>query len=360
MFPCFYTSLVSSIDRTFRLELADTNYLIPDIDSASAAFLDLVESALAYAAKDLSSLDLEDATIPICHNAAIPNLLTPALQRLFGIEGHAQMSHVYDSLVQAFISPLPPQIPGRTRIAIEKVLREGAASICLASHGIHNRPTGKVEPKFTKNQGKVPEFLSGLPVRRKALESSLITRGKERARFSSPPLASSLPASQDIDFVPSSASRALPTPEPTPSVRSHTSVCSSSASEDPSSLRLRSLTTTDIQVTLPIKMRDLLAHWTPGADPSQYTWDPTQQRVDIDGKAREPQTQQAPNAKKHDKPNHGGAWSQPLPQDNPNLGSSQKSRENEGIMSQPQPGLFGTRQVKSSKGKKNMRPAGFK
>lgn len=347
--------------------MVDVNYHVPDIDSASTAFSHLVESTFAYAAKNLPLPAFEGEAAHISHKGSIPNLLTPALQRVFGVEGYVQISNVYDGLVQASISPLSPQVPGRTRIAIEKILRNLAVPLCLAGYGIHVRPNEIDEPKIAQVKDQVSEFLFSLPVRRKASQPTVGPKGTEKARLLSSPPPTSFHVSEDSGFVPSSASQALPTPEPTPSIRSHGSVCPPSESEDPSSLRLGYLATTDVQRTLPAKMQILLARWTLGADPADYDWDAVTQRVDVaGGEDNNVQMQEDQNVNKRHKRasvNLRGSLSQPLSRD---IGEdsypegSQMYPEHQGIMSQPQPGPSGARQTKSSTGKKKRKPAGFK
>lgn len=304
----------------------------------------------------------------------VSTILTPTLQAGLGIQDAAELSLIYKSLVQTWIVPLSRRIPSRVRIVLEKLLRDMAGQMCLASYAmrVDTGPRGKEE------KGQSESFEAGarfvLPVRRRTLASSL---GKEKERSdagSSPPPASSQ-MSEDAGFLPPFAPGALPTPEPTPSLRSRTSVSSLTGSEDPASQRLRAYTSLTPQPALPANMSSLLGHWQVGVDPAKYDWEAAQQATisddESEDEAQRGQSRRAEKRRKRQRENTIGPSSQPTPkrlgdsqaqqgQDPPDVQGSSQQSERVVSMSQVEPGRFGGRLAKNKKSKVKARPAGFK
>ena len=305
----------------------------------------------------------------------VSNILSPTLQAALGIRDTAELSSIYESLIQTWIVPLSRQIPGRVRIALEKLLRDMTGQICLASYSM------RIDLTTSKEEKDQPAGLEAgapfvLPVRRRASASSLGKgKGKERADavISPPPVSSQM--SEDADFMPSSAFAALPTPEPTPSLRSRSSVSSLAGSEDPASQRLRAYADLAPHPALPANLSNLLGHWQIGVDPAKYDWEAAQQAtITADGSEDESQTRlrrRAEKRRKRQRDNTVGPSSQPEPkrlggsqpqqgQDTQGTQGSSQQTERAITMSQVEPGKFGGRHAKNKKPKVIARPAGFK
>ena len=342
-----------------------------DLDKATGDFVDFLDDI-----KRLTSEHTDGNNTDEGRQSMVSSILTPTLNASLGFRDTTELSSVYEDLIQTWIVPMSHQIPGRVRLTLEKSLRDLAGQICLASYAmrVNLGREGEEEKDQSENWEAGARF--ELPLRRRTSATNLSKgKGKERSDvLSSPPPASSQ-VSEDAGFMPSSAFAALPTPEPTPSIRSRSSVSSLASSEDPASKRLRAYASLTPQPVLPRKMSNLLAHWQVGVDPAKYDWEAAQQaNITQDGNEDEPrerQRQQAERQHKRQRENTVGPSSQPTPK---RLGTSQPqqgldTRHMQGssqqtgtavTMSQVEPGNFGGRHAKIKKPKDKGRPAGFK
>lgn len=300
----------------------------------------------------------------------VSNILTQTLQAGLGIRDTAELSSIYQSLIQAWIVPLSRQIPDRVRIALEKSLRDMAGQIWLASYAM------RID---SGTSGEEPESLEAgtrfvLPVRRRTSATSL-GKGKERLDVVSPPPPASSQMSEDIGSMPLSAFAALPTPEPTPSLRSGSSVSSHAGPEDPASQRLRMYASLTPQPALPAKISNLLGQWQVGVDPAKYDWETAQQATVTEDESEDDsqrrQRKRAERRRKRQRENTIGPSSQPMPkrlggsqpqygQDTQDMQGSSQRTERVVSMSQAEPGKLGGRHAKNKKLKAEARPAGFK
>ena len=339
----------------------NTTISVVDIDKANADFTEFLE--------DASRIEDEEPKEDIDQSKRVvfSNVSTPSMRNVLGLGDRIQLSTVYDSFIRAWIVPLSRSIPGRARVALEKLLRDLAAQICLASYEMRVVRETDLDEEAPPGDstGAGVEFI--LPVRRRVSATSL-RKGKELAARSSSPLASAQ-ISQDVGFLPTSPLRALPTPEPTPSLRSKSSASSLAAAEDPASLRLRAYASLAPQPALPIKMSNLLNHWEVGADPANYDWEAAQQAFndedESENEARVKQRQRSERRRKRQRQETIGASSQPPPKrsgrSQPQVaqetqGSSQLA-DSMAIASQIEPGRV-HRQAKRKK-KKKKRTGGF-
>ncbi|CAF9910222.1 MAG: hypothetical protein ALECFALPRED_006424 [Alectoria fallacina] len=350
------------------LRIVDASISVLDIDKAFGDFVDFLDDIKGLSAEHENGLDADEG-----RQLVVSNLLTPNLQAGLGIRDTAKLSSIYETLIQTWIVPLSRRIPGRVRIALEKLLRDIAGQICLASC------TMRIVTGTRGEEKNPPESLEAgvrfaLPVRRR-ISATDLGKGKERLdAVSSPPPASSQ-MSEDVGFMPSSSFAALPTPEPTPSLRSRSSVSSLAGSEDPASQRLRAYASLTPQPALPVKMLNLLGHWQVGVDPNKYDWEAAQQATITEGESEDEsqarQRQRSEKRRKRRRENTVGPSSQPMPK---RLGGSQpqqgqNTRDTQGssqqtervvTMSQVEPGKFGGRHAKNKNLKVKARPAGFK
>ncbi|KAK3170886.1 hypothetical protein OEA41_002970 [Lepraria neglecta] len=361
-------ALYATIKETLALQdtpletlhrVLNTTISVVDIDKATANFTEFLE--------DASRIEDEEPKEDIGESKRVvfSNISTPSMRNVLGLEDRIQLSAVYDSFIKAWIAPLSRSIPGRARIALEKLLRDLTAKICLASYEMRVVRETDLDEEAPPGDGTGAGAEFVLPVRRRVSATSL-RKGKELVARSSSPLASSQ-ISQDVGFLPSSPLRALPTPEPTPSLRSKSSASSLAAAEDPASLRLKAYASLAPQPALPIKMSNLLNHWEVGADPANYDWEAAQQAFndedESENEARAKQRQRSERRRKRQRQETIGASSQPPPK---RLGGSQPqvAQETQGssqpadsmaIASQIEPGRFRVR----AKPKKKKRTGGF-
>lgn len=334
-----------------------------DLDKASLDFSDFL-----YDAKRLrDKMELDEHK-----QIAITKISTPSMHKALSVEDDSQISDIYDSLVKTWITPLSLNIPSRVRMALEKTLRNTAAHICLSSHAVtfDSKIANEEEPN------KTPASCIGaqlsLPVRRR-VSTTRISNGKEPAARSSSPFTSSQ-ISEDVGFLPPSSLGALPTPEPTPSLHSRSSISSLKASEDPASLRLRAYAPLAPQPALPTKLSNYLGHWGTVAAPDSDDWQIAQETFASDDEdengERVKQWKRAQKQLKRRREPTVGPSSQPQPK---RIGGSQPPQiqgDTQGssqatpaiaTASQTEPGRFGGRPGKTKRKKASgVRPAGFK
>lgn len=349
--------------------MIDARVSVSDLDKASVDFVDFLDDIKRLSSEHEDSKDNDEG-----RHLMVAIILTPTLQAGLGFHDTSVLSSVYEDLIQTWIVPMSRQIPGRVRIALEKTLREMAGQLCLASYAmrIEVGSGGNEEIDQSKNWEAGARFV--LPVRRRASGTSL-GKGKERldAVRSSPPVSSQM--SEDAGVMSSSALAALPTPEPTPSLRSRSSISSLASSEDPASQRLRAYASLTPQPALPAKLSNLLAAWQVGVDPASYDWEAAHQAtITEDESEDELQKMQRERAKKRHKKQRecviesssqpmskGRGGSQPQrAQDTQDMQASSQQIERPVTMSQVEPGKFGGRHAKIKRSKDRTRPAGFK
>ncbi|KAI6794107.1 hypothetical protein KC363_g5020 [Hortaea werneckii] len=173
------------------------------------------------------------------------------------------LTDAYNQMIDDYISPLPPTISGRTRLAKESLVRNAAADVALASRFIC---TEEAEQPTQEPQGSQQQSWE-LPVR-------------FGGDFTSSQL---LPSSQAYDSssqVQHSQRSILPTPSPsaTPSVTTASSGTSIFASEVSRLARITSFSK-PAPSALPRSLRNVLAHWPPDEDPDEYDWVKTSRRI---------------------------------------------------------------------------------
>ncbi|KAF6224199.1 hypothetical protein HO133_010774 [Letharia lupina] len=351
------------------LRIVNASVSVLDLDKASGDFIDFLDDIKQLTSEYESGKNTDEE-----RQLMVSTILTLTLRAGLGIRNTAELSSIYETLIQTWIVPLSRRIPGRVRIALEKLLRDMAGNICLASYAMHigSGTRSKDDEDQTQSLEAGARFV--LPVRRRTSATSL-GKGKERSdAVPSPPSASSQ-MSEDAGFMPLSAFAALPTPEPTPSLRSRSSVSSLAGSEDPASQRLRVYASLTPQPALPEKLANLLGHWQVGGDPAKYDWEAAQQATvtedesEYDSQGR--QRRRAEKRPKRQRENTVGPTSQPTPkrlggsqpqqgQDTQDMQGSSQQTERVVTMSQVESGKFGGRPAKNRKMKVKARPAGFK
>ena len=342
--------------------ILNTTISVVDVDKSSADFIQLLE--------DISRVKDERSKGEIgeSQQALVSSVSTPWMRNALKLGDRLQISTVYDTLIEDWIVSLSRGIPGRARIVLDKLLRNLAAHISLAGYGMRVVKEIDLRREAPPVDATVAgaEFL--LPIRRMVSATSL-KKGKEPAGRSSSPLASSqIPL--DVGFRPSSPFRTLPTPQPTPSLRSKSSASSLAAAEDPASARLKAYASLAPQPALPNKMSNLLDHWEVGVDPTNYNWEAAQQAFkdedEIENEAQAKQRQRAERRRKRQRQDTFGVSSQPpskrLGGSQPQLAQetqfSSQPTESMVIASQIEPGPFGGRLAKPKK-KKKQRAHGF-
>jgi len=197
-------------------------------------------------------LDDETPSIVISDLTSCPNITLSsgedtALPNLFVI---------YDDLAHTWMTNLPPDIPGRTRVSMHKVIRQVAIELCLSSVGLSLQPKDSEQPEVDDGQDG----------------------NDEHGAVPSPPLYTP----EMTPAVVSEPSVSMSSPPRTPSVYSHaTNATGSELGENLAITRLRQHAVAIGSQPDPGKSK-LLSSWVVGGNPAEYPWDATQ-KADDDG-----------------------------------------------------------------------------
>ncbi|KAF1846740.1 uncharacterized protein K460DRAFT_285530 [Cucurbitaria berberidis CBS 394.84] len=246
-----------------------TNQLRQMLIDESGSFLLPLGTLMDFAGMKIDVLDVDKAS--------------ESLQRLFSSGGHGDIAGVqriaserilylleyeeptvadiYDTILQNWVAPLPPDVPLRVRQHKERLSRRIAAEIMLASTRIRQLeiqelPTGS-------QRGPSQDGSVSLPV--------LPSKPVDGQQTSTPQWLSSqsLPTPPHSSIPSSSQPASSPPPSPFPP----------SISSDPLARLSKHLQTKELLLTptiIPPNVTQLLAHWQSGTDPSIYDWEATE------------------------------------------------------------------------------------
>lgn len=291
-------------------------------------------------------------------SAILPHSLSSFLStysvRLPGSSTKLDLVDTYDSLVSDWLSKLPHDIPARTRIMKDKVLRSVAVDLVLARINIFLISDGAQE-SHPENPSKAfrDSELSGLAY---DIESSKTAASDwSGVNNDQGPKRPGISSSQT-------------TPAATPN--SHDPI--NGAGQAYSSLA--SLTTFNSQQSMSRNTVAVLSHWQPGTDPATYSWQPTMQELESENES----SRTASRSRK--KPSRGRRFASQTPPATPSVlpaarswGSqpdgagapvkveSSQLLEEDLPMTQVERGMFGGREAgkKSSMKARKKRAAGF-
>ena len=275
--------------------------------------------------------------------------------------GKLNLIYTYDGLVSGWLSHLPHDIPGRTRITKEKVIRRLAADIALSRINISRKlPDGETDPNelfrhHPDAESSNPEtrfdFHKTETPRLSSLPASEIGGNDTTSRSDLATGNSGLSNSQPLDRVPVYSS-------------------------------LSSLTTLRSQPSMSRSAEAVLSHWVPGTDPAAYDWQKTVHSVEGE-ESQGTSRATTPKRKSRKKTPQGIGMSSPAPPSTPaapaihgwgsqptsggpsrvTLQSSQVTALDEDLpMTQLERGVFGGREANkrsATKTRKKKRAAGF-
>ena len=328
--------------------LANTGISVLDIDKAAAGFTNFLgDLAMIPSGEDDENANNER------EQPHVSNVLTPPMKAALGLREPFELSDVYDSLIKAWIAPLPGTIPGRTRIALGKVLRDVVIQIYVSSFKVRVNQglTVNKQAAHGERTDSRPSFI--LPVR-KRVSAANFKKDNEPVATSSTKLASSRASQGDL-FLRTPPPQAQLISESSQSRRKDESASSLADSEDIASLRLKALARLKPQPALPTRMSNLLNQWEVGTDPATYDWEAAQQAFNVEeaseDEARTKQRQQIKKRQKRQRHDITMPSSQPPPKE---VGGSQPQSAQETqdssqqtqamvIQSQVEPGRYGGR-----------------
>lgn len=256
--------------------MLNTTITVQDIDVASESLHNFSKSLRKL------SVNIEEDDKSICKFLHVSEILNHQISALVlpppVTSQDLSLSHIYDSILGSWISSLPETIPSRVRIAAEKGVREIAIQVFLAGLGVQVGSRDVEDKVVSEEPRSNHDSLSNLPLRRKSSLPRLSVEQLEKGqRWSSSPLVSSQ-ISEDAGFMPA-FSGSLPTPEPTPSLRSKSP--SVIGTEDSASERLRALASLAPQPILPTSASNILHHWIEGSDPATYDFEATDRSIQM-------------------------------------------------------------------------------
>ena len=186
--------------------------------------------------------------------------------------------------MENWLRPLHSKVPGRTRIARERILRRVAVILCLARTGLSFRAGSEPARAINTDKAELVSCHVDLPTPQIGGFDATMTNGNggiNGALSSPPPATQSSQLSVDAGFLgmerlednerSAQASYAVPVLSSTLHLATGTTM-SNSGNEDLACARLRQYTTVDFQPRLPPSMSKILSHWTQGSDPVHYDW----------------------------------------------------------------------------------------
>lgn len=197
------------------------------------------------------------------------------------LESGGQLLHTYDALVSSWVMSLNNGlVAARWRAMTERTIRYVAAELHLASYGVsmQSRDEQASEQRPMSSNEEAATF--ALPVRGRPLFSQDSRRVRAKAIEQT---SIQLGSSYVIDEHSSVPAASLPTPEPTPSLRSHGSQGSQSSQsgmEDPAVARLRAFADVTHQPLLPNAIEGNLDHWVVDQSPDNYDWKHSKERAE--------------------------------------------------------------------------------
>ncbi|KAK2760955.1 hypothetical protein FQN54_002197 [Arachnomyces sp. PD_36] len=199
---------------------------------------------------------------------------------LLGTDASSQPSItlLYDSLIHDWLATLPSDVPNKTRMEKEKLIRSVAAELSLARVVIFRKPATQLNSQI------FPEPMISLTDDVKLSthsQSDEHTIEAGHTRSSSQPTISqdSKPSSTQIEGTPG-----LPRSEPSspfPSSFPSTQVSQPGGTHSPTSI-LRLYTTVNEQPSLSREAANILSHWQISSDPTAYDWQKTSQTLEAE------------------------------------------------------------------------------
>lgn len=254
--------------------MLSTTVAVQDVDAVSESLHEFSRSL------GKSFVNNEEDDQNICKFLHVSEILSDQISAFvlpsLAISQNLSLSHIYDSILNLWISSLPKTIPSRVRITAEKDVRDIAVQLSLTGMGVHVGSWDREENVVIEEPRSSLDDVFNLTLRSKiSLPRLSVAQLEKSQRPSSSPLVSSQ-ISEDTGFMPPFFG-SLPTPEPTPSLRSKSP--SVVGTEDPASKRLRAFANLAPQPVLPLSASNILRHWSEGSDPAMYDFEATERSI---------------------------------------------------------------------------------
>ncbi|KAI4913679.1 hypothetical protein J4E90_005399 [Alternaria incomplexa] len=222
------------------MEFTHAQFHVADIDEASSNFQELFSSPNGQDTVDVQLI---------------------AAMRVLGLtdDGDLTISDAYDSILQTWVAPMPPDMPIRVRQRQELLARRIATELMFSSTCIRD---DRIQvPAVSIQRGQSQDSAVALPIlpaRPKEATSNFTSRYSASQPLPTPPYSSIPPSSLPPSSVYGSSPPEIPSMEP--------------ASSDPLSRLSKYLQTSKDPVIIPPNVSQSLAHWELGKDPRVYNW----------------------------------------------------------------------------------------
>ncbi|KAL8817140.1 MAG: hypothetical protein Q9223_003968 [Gallowayella weberi] len=239
-------------------ELIKGEVAVSDLDRDSTALQDFLSRVT-----NGQSADPEALYVQLAESTSISSLTSPSLLPI----ADGALTQVYDGLVESWIASLTAIVPSRIRSRTERLIRHVGIQLQLASHGLRRQVFTNQSERDSDDTLTRGQVTFSLPVRQTAIVASSSHTAASRR---DPMYPASSQITKDASFMPAMT---LPTPEPTPSLRSQGSNASVDELEDSATQRLRAFSSIGSQPPLPSSSTSILSHWSVGQDPDVYDWE---------------------------------------------------------------------------------------
>lgn len=257
---------------------------------------------LVHSAREESSGATDTSTWT--HQLQLNSINTSPSDNL-GLPSGFGLQQVYDRLFDTYLRPLPQAIPGRHRVATERHVRNAATLISLSGHTISLRKTRATRKhqleagddrrphSFTISvgHGRPPNFIADQETTQSSQQIQDTLGGD--ADETNQRLPGPVPPNEDLQQKAGEGSSQLMYSQIANKNQSRSQgqgfelesgndphSAAEGKDEDPSSQRLRRLISLNPQPRLPKKLSNILDHWTVGANPEDYDWTATRQRIE--------------------------------------------------------------------------------
>jgi RNA polymerase I-specific transcription initiation factor RRN6 len=222
------------------MDFVHTQFHVADIDEASSNFQELFSSGNGQDTVDVKRI---------------------ATMRVLGLteDEDLTISDTYDTILQTWVAPMPPEVPIRVRQRQEHLARRLATELMFSSTCIRDDrvqvPTASMQRGHSQDRGVA---LPILPSKPREGTSNFPSRYSASQPLPTPPYSSIPPSSLPPSSVLGSSPPEIPSTQP--------------AISDPLSRLSKYLATSKDPVIIPPNVSQSVAHWQLGSDPSTYNW----------------------------------------------------------------------------------------
>ena len=254
MYAELYTCVLAKV---FRADLLPGGLPVTEVDEASEQLQALLDQVHDVVTESEPEDEVNDGSTSRTLRSV--SVVTPAIVRMFqGLEGEQTdvvLLPIYEALLNEWVAPLPPDIPGKPRVRLQRHIKQIAIELFLASTGIQT-----VQQKHTAEGTMLNETQFILPVRKKRSSSNPSARNKNNTNHSSQNYGGAEVSPKNSQRMPQSSDPGT----------SHQSL--GPRHQYVPSENLQNYTPLDPQDPLPDHLTKLTDRWEIGSDPNNIDW----------------------------------------------------------------------------------------